>query len=467
MKYVGPLVWFIATPAFGAGLALAPVFTSHLMVQRDVPLPVWGRAEPGAIVVGEFAGERQRATADVAGRWTLRFAPRPASSEPRVIRIASGDTKREIADVLVGEVWLCAGQSNMEWPLAKEAHAADEIPRAAQPAVRLFNPDYPGKDTGAKAFSPAETERLAPEMYFRGAWTTCTPETAARCSAIGYYFAKELSATLGVPVGMIQLAVGGSPAESWMRVESLAADPELRGLVAAPWLENPALEAWCRQRAHENLDRAIGAGEVERRNPPHAFQPGFLWRAAIAPLAPFALRGILWYQGESNSLRLDRVRQHEKIFPLLVRDIRAQWGVESLPFLYCQLSGIETAHYHSEFWPEFRDSQRRLLAAVPHSGMVVTSDVGDPASVHPRDKRTVASRLVRLALAQVYGRSVLASGPRPQALRTRVRELEMAFDSVGAGLTTSDGAALRGFEVAAAMKISSPLKRGSNAPRSC
>lgn len=233
-----------------------------------------------------------------------------------------------------------------------------------------------------------------------------------------------------------------------MRPETLATDPELRKLAAGPWLENPALEAWCQQRAHENLDRAIGAGEVDARNPLHAFQPGFLWRAAVEPLAAFPLRGVLWYQGESNSLRLDRVRQHERLFPLLVRDLRARWLGGDLPFFYCQLSGIETAHYHSEFWPDFRDSQRRLLAVIPHSGMVVTSDVGDPASVHPRDKRTIAARLVRLALAQVYGRKLLASGPQPQTLRTRGRELEIAFDSVGAGLATTDGGAGRGFEVA-------------------
>ena len=432
-----------------AELTLSPVFSDHMVLQRDVPLPVWGRAEPGAAVAGEFAGDRRRATADAAGRWRLEFAPCPASAQPKAMRISCAGAACEIEDVLVGEVWLCAGQSNMEWPLAREARAGEEIPRAVLPTVRLLNPDYPGKDRGGNAFTPAEVQQLVPERYFRGRWTVCTSETAGRCSAIGYYFAKEIAVSLGVPVGVIHLAVGGSPAESWMRPETLAADSELRGLIGAPWLENPALEAWCQQRAHENLDRALGAGEVDARNPPHAFLPGFLWKAAIEPLAPFALRGILWYQGESNALRLDRVRQHERMFPLLVRDLRSRWGAGDLPFLFCQLSGIETAHYHSEFWPEFRDSQRRLAAVVPNSGMVVTCDVGDPANVHPKDNRTVATRLARLALAQVYGWSLLAHGPRPQVGRVKGHEVEVTFDSVGAGLALNGGGELLGFEIAA------------------
>lgn len=433
-----------------AELTLAPVFTDHMVLQRDLALPVWGHAAPGAPVSIEFRGEKRLAIADATGDWRVRLAPQPARAEPSTLRVASGTEACEISDVLVGEIWLCAGQSNMEWTLAKEAHAAEEIPQAAQPAIRLLNPDYAGKEAGGNPFSAVEVARLSPERFYRGAWTACTPETAARCSALGYYFARHLHAALGVPIGIINLAVGGSPTEAWMPVESLAADPELRALVSGQWLVNPALEAWCLQRAHENLDRAIAAGEIDARSPGHAFKPGFLWAAAIEPLAPFALRGILWYQGESNSLRLDRVHQHERLLPLLVRDWRARWGLGDLPFYYCQLSGIETANYHSECWPEFRDSQRRLLEVIPNSGMVVTADRGDPASVHPRDKLTVATRLAKLALAHTYGRSVVAGGPVPRCARALGKEVRVDFAVDATGLHTSDGERVRGFEIAGA-----------------
>jgi len=429
-------------------LTLAPVFTDHMVVQRDRPLPVWGRAAPNALITVEFAGERQSAAADASGRWRARLAPRAASAEPRVMRVSSAAESRMLTDVLVGEVWLCAGQSNMEWPLAKEVHAQEEIPRAAHRAIRLLNPDYAGKEAGGNAFTPTQVARLTPEDYFRGAWTTCTSEAATQFSAIGYYFAREVHAALGVPVGVINLAVGGSPAEAWMRSESLAADPGLSALAASDWLANPALEAWCLQRAHENLDRAITAGEIDPRAPNHPFKPGFLWAAALEPLAPFAFRGVLWYQGESNSLRADRVRQHERLFPLLVRDWRARWGLGDFPFLYCQLSGIETTSYHSEFWPEFRDGQRRMLTIIPNSGMVVTSDVGDPASVHPRDKLTVGTRLARLALARCYGCDLESSGPTPRSAVVREHELSVEFDHAAGGLRTGDNGSPSGFEIA-------------------
>ena len=448
MKQLGLLVLLAAASVARGELSLAPVFTSHLVLQREAALPIWGQAAPGAIVIGEFGAERCQATADATGRWRMQFSARPPSDVPATLRFSSAGIVREIDDVLVGDVWLCSGQSNMEWPLEKELHGTEEIPRATHPNVRWFNPDYPGRNRGGAAFTAEEVRALAAGGAFFGAWTRATPETSRGCSAIGYYFATQLAPAVGVPVGIIQLAVGGSPLESWMSRDTLAADSKLRPLLTEPWLENPVLEAWCRQRAHENLDRALGAGEVDARNPPHAFRPGFLWQSALEPLAPFPLRGVLWYQGESNSLRLDRVQQHEIMFPLFVRDLRARWGANSLPLFYCQLSGIETANYHSEFWPEFRNSQRRLLAVVPNTGMVVTSDVGDLASVHPRDKRTVAARLVGLALAQVYGRDLLASGPQPRVPHARGRELEIGFDSVGAGLATSDGTAVRGFEVA-------------------
>ncbi len=443
------LVLLLSVAWLRAELALAPVFTDHMVLQRDQPLPVWGRAVPGAVVTIEFAGEKQSVRADPDGRWLVRLGPQAASAAPRVLHISAAGDSRELTDVLVGEVWVCAGQSNMEWPLARELHAEAELPRASHPGIRFFNPGYAGKGAGGSPFAAEEMAMLTPAGYYRGAWEVCTPGSAARMSAIGYYAARDLHAALGVPVGIIHLAVGGTPAEAWVSRETLAGDPVLRALTEGDWLVNPALEAWCRQRGQENLRPAPSAATVGG-GPNHPFRPGFLWDAGIEPLLPFGLRGVMWYQGESNSLSLARVQQHEILLPLLVNDWRRGWGRPDLPFLYCQLSGIDANPYRSEFWPEFRDSQRRLLEVIPHSGMVVTADVGHRTDVHPRDKATVGARLARLALAQIYGRELESSGPQPKSAAVQENEVVVTFTHATGGLRTGDGQALRGFEIVSA-----------------
>lgn len=451
------LLFLLLLPAAAlrAELTLAPVFTDHMVLQRDQPLPVWGRAAPGEPVTVEFAGETQTVRAGADGGWLVRLGPQAANAAPRMLRISAAGAVRELTDVLVGEVWLCVGQSNMEWPLAKALRAETEIPAANYAGIRFFNPGYAGKEAGGDPFTAGDIIRLIPGDYYRGAWEACEPASAGRMSAIGYHAARELHAALGVPVGIIQLAVGGSPTEAWVCRETLAADPSLHALTEGDWLANPALEPWCRQRGHENLDQAIATGSplpgvAGGGGPNHPFKPGFLWSAGIEPLRPLALRGVLWYQGESNSLSLARVRQHESLFPLFVRDWRQRWGRADLPFLYCQLSGIEANPYRSEFWPEFRDGQRRMLEVIPSSGMVVTADVGDRTNVHPRDKATIGMRLARLALAQVYGRDLEFSGPEPQSAVVRGSEIVLAFTHAAGGLGTSDGRPPRGFEVAGA-----------------
>lgn len=444
---------FAFTGLLQAELTLAPVFTDHMVLQRNQELPVWGRADSGARVTVEFNGEKQTTLAGADGRWLIRLAGQPASAKPRSLRVSARSESRELTDVLVGEVWLCAGQSNMEWPLAKEMHASAEIPAASHAAIRFFNPTYAGKDRGGDPFSNAEVARLTPSDYFRGMWEACTPESAARMSAIGYYAARELQAALGVPVGIIHLAVGGSPTEAWIRRETLSSVPGCRALLDGNWFDNPALEAWCRVRGHENLDHALSSGTAMPGSvdggPNHPFKPGFLWSAAIELLQPFALRGVWWYQGESNSLNLARVQQHEILFPLLVHDWRKQWGVDRLPFLYCQLSSIEANPYHSEYWPEFRDSQRRMLDMIPASAMVVTSDVGAPTSVHPLDKLTVGQRLAQLSLAKVYGHNLKAEGPLAKSARVLDHSLVIRFDYAD-GLCTRDSQSARELEIAGA-----------------
>ena len=426
-----------------------------MVLQRDQSLPIWGQTDAGEKISVRFADQIKTTTADATGKWKVTLPALPASVEPRSLTVTAGENfhgaveNRKLTNILVGEVWLAAGQSNMEFPLARELHAAQEIPSATNSRIRLLNLAFAGQYFFNKPFGTNEFARMTPEGFFRGDWKNDSPTTARDFSAIAYYFSREIQQDQQVPVGIIHCAVGGSPTEAWISRQALACDPDLQSLVRGNWLTNPALDDWCRQRGHENLDAALNAGRAvpgDDLGPNHHFKPGFLWDAGPDRIAPFALRGVLWYQGESNSLEERRVQQHEKLFPLLVRDWRVAWSAE-LPFLFCQLASIQTNGYKSAFWPAFRDQQRKFAETLPHLGMAVTSDHGLPNDVHPREKREIGRRLALVARAQVYAENVEFSGPQPLAAMARGAEVEIIF-SHAVGLATSDGLRVNGFELA-------------------
>lgn len=416
-------------------LRLDPPFGPRMVWPRDIQVRLRGVARPGTavkVVFGEHAGS---AVADPRGTWSIPLPPQPASATPRALRVEAGEESLVLEDILVGEVWLCAGQSNMEWPVNNGAHAAETLAAPPDPGLRLCNWNHAGQGFFSRPFGPAERARMQPEGFFQGEWKTDAATTRAGFSAIGYTAGARLRQALNVPVGLIHCAVGGSPAEAWVRREALAEDPELRAMVEGPWLDNPALDEWCRERGRQNLGEAIPDAA-------HPFRPGFLWNCGPARLTAFPLRGVLWYQGESNSLSEARVRQHERLFPALVADWRAHWRNPNLPFLACQLSGITTnAGYKAEHWPEFRWSQWRLAEALGNSGCVVTHDHGHPTDVHPREKRAVGERLAALALSTVYGKPQAWAGPLPSRITREGGDLVLAFPrsirSVG-----SDGSTL-------------------------
>lgn len=449
LKVCVPIMLLSSTPGISA-IELAPLFSDHMVLQRDTPLPVWGTAAPGESITVTFGTARQSTIADAQGRWRLTLPTQSASSSPATL-LVTGSTRLAVKDVLVGEVWVCAGQSNMEFPLSREASATQALAAASHPNLRLMDWRAGTRYVFGAAFTPAQIKRLTPATYFQGHWETCTPASARDFSAIGYFFGKEINERSGVPVGLISLAVGGSPTEAWIRREALTADPDLKSLAQGNWLDNTVLGPWCRERGHQNLDKPLATGSVPGNDlgPAHPYEPSFLWDAGIARLIPFAIRGVLWYQGESNSQEDWRVRQHERLFPVLVHDWREQWKSGDFPFLVCQLSGIGTEKgYQSQFWPEFRDSQRRLASLVPNTGLIVTSDLGHPTDVHPRNKRDVGHRLALWVRANIFGEKLLFSGPLPRSAKPCGTSLVVSFQFAGTGLTTSDGKPPRGFEIA-------------------
>ncbi|MCC9609157.1 sulfatase-like hydrolase/transferase [Blastopirellula sp. JC732] len=431
------------------GLSLPQVFGDHMVLQADLPLPIWGTAPVGASVDVRLGDERQSTVASRTGRWQVTFPVREASRTPVELEVESEGSRVTISDILIGEVWYCAGQSNMAWPLRSTNHGAEEIAAANRPLIRLLN--LQGGAPGVPRVNNAEhLSHLLPENYCVGQWETASPESASEFSAVGWYFGRKLEETLNVPIGLINVGQGGSPTEAWMRRELLESTPELQGLVAGDWLRNPLLGDFCKMRGVENLLPNIQAGAQvpsDDLGPNHPFKPGFLWDAAVAPVIPLAIRGVLWYQGESNAETAERVVQHNTLLPAMIADWRKQWGRADLPFLQVQLPAIERPE-----WPAFRDGQRRMLDQLENVGMAITIDTGERTNVHPHAKQVVGDRLAYWALANVYQQPQAADdcGPLFCNCEAKGNQFRLTFDHVNSGLVSSDGKPLRHFELAGA-----------------
>lgn len=432
----------VGSVAAAEGLALPAVFGDHMVLQRDKPVPVWGTAPAGAEVTVAFAGQEKRAAAGADGRWLVRLDPLPATATPARLTVTSRDESRTIEDVLVGEVWLGSGQSNMAMTVNRSRDFDAERKRADLPLVRMFR----------------ESSGGAPAPQFRGAggWQVCTPETVGGFSATLYFFGRELHAALGVPVGLVNSSVGGTPIESWIDREAQARVPEFAPLFAARELaaakaDRTALAA----RHEENLAKwREAAAEARRARKPVPRRPkdplaqldrdllGSLYDGKIAPLVPFAIRGVVWYQGEANA-KPGAGPLYRLQLPLLVTDWRAKWG-EELPFGWVQLPNIDRP---GEDWMLVREAMLRSLV-LPRTGMAITIDIGEAKDIHPRNKADVGRRLAAWALTDVYGRSVPArSGPLPAGSTPRGGEIVCRFTDAE-GLRDRDGAELEGFAVA-------------------
>ncbi|HEX3730591.1 MAG TPA: sialate O-acetylesterase [Opitutaceae bacterium] len=397
----------MSAPGLGRAVTLAPQFGDHAVLQGGQPVPIWGTAAAGEGVAVTFRGARAAAVAGPDGRWSVLLPPMQDSTQPAVLT-AAGTTTATARDVLVGEVWLASGQSNMELPLTRAADAAAVIAAARFPEIREL------KVERAVAPAPAESIRT-------GGWRPASPETAGDFSAVAYFFARELWLRTGRPVGIINSTYGGTEIESWL------GDAARRGTSLAHRLE----ARWQAQQREWPPERvAQYPGEMARwqqaeaaarkagtpnpltwpqppATPDSPRRPGGLYNGMIAPLAPGALRGVLWYQGESNVGRAD---EYGELFAALIRSWRERWGRPDLPFYFVQLPNFADDGAGDAAWPRLREAQASALS-LPATGLAVTIDVGRADNLHPPDKADVGRRLARLALARVYGMPVEDSGP--------------------------------------------------------
>jgi sialate O-acetylesterase len=409
-----------------------------MVLQRDKPIHIWGWSDPGEKVSVAFHGISREATGDSLGNWGI-FLPPESSGGPYQLTV-TGSNKIVLDDVLIGDVWFASGQSNMEFPLigfggAPLKDSAAEIAHAGQAQIRLLH--IPQKAADFPLFNSATS------------WTECSPETAANFSAVAYFFGRELAARERVPIGLIDATWGGTVAEAWMSLEAISADAGLMPVFAtrAHMMQTQGeMAAILAKERREDL-AAKQAGQAPPnhtwRPAPESWAPAGLFNGMIAPETPYAIKGVIWYQGESNS-KLAFAPMYAKLFPALIADWRAQWHEGDFPFLYVQISNFTSNA--TEAWAIIREAQRRSLS-VANTGMAVTIDIGDPGNVHPPDKQTVGARLALAARALAYGESVEYSGPLFRQAAPDGDGVRVWFDHTAHGLVAK-GDALQGFEIA-------------------
>ena len=416
-----------------ADVTLPHVLTDHMVVQRGLPVHVWGMAAVDEAVSISFRGATQAAKADSAGRWSVYFAPGEAGGPFEVA--VNGNNHLTLTDVLVGDVWVASGQSNMEMPLSRTEDAPAAIAAANYPKIRLFMADrkvsdYPLLDIAAKP------------------WAACTPESVAGFSAVAYYFARHLQEKLGVPIGLIESNWGGTPADAWTSLPALSADAGLMPVYAA-WAQMMQTQAATLAARAMQLARWEAGGKHGDRpwapNEDNSWKPGGLYNAMIAPLTPFAIRGAIWYQGESNASQ-ERAALYGRLFQTMIKDWRRAWGEGDFPFLFVQLANYTAGGDGS--WPLLREMQRQTLG-LANTGMAVTIDIGNPKDIHPKDKKDVGTRLALAARAIAFGEKLEWSGPLyRQVTPDGSGALRVWFDHAQ-GLK-GRGAMVTGFEIAGA-----------------
>lgn len=443
----------------GADVTLARLFRDHAVLQRDAAIPVWGTADPGEQVAVVVGNDRSTATADAQGHWRVTLPPRPASAQGVEIAV-TGKNRITVRDVLVGDVWLASGQSNMEMAFFWTEQGKAAAKAVDVPLIRIFK---------VKA-KPQETPQPSLEQ---GGWTVCTPgNNVVNLTQLGYYFARELQQKLGVPIGIIDSSCSGTSIDAWMSAAALAADPA-GPAVHERWqkrlAEYPAAKARY-EEAKAAWEAAKAAAKAEGKpftkpspwppsGPGSTQAPSGLYNAMIHPLVPYGLRGVIWYQGENNTKRPDLYRT---LLPSLIRGWRSDFARNELPFYWVQLPNYNMGTEFGDDWAGLREAQAMALA-LPNTGQAVTIDIGEGNNIHPNNKPEVARRLALVALARTYGdKTVRDSGPVFDRAEFHGGDpVRIHFKQVAAGLKNKagdDAGPLAGFEMAGADKVFHPAE---------
>lgn len=411
------------------GLQMSQLYTDYMVLQRDMPLDIHGTANAGEKITVSISNQKATATANNQGKWSVVLKPMNAATD-LTLTVEAGSAAKVYKHVAVGEVWLCSGQSNMAFMLCQADTYKRDIDNVGDPQLRLF--DMKARwETYNVAWPASCLDSLNHLQYYRSTtWQPTTPDNAKWFSAIAYYYGRMLRDSLKVPVGLICNAVGGSPTEAWVDRNTLET---CFPAILKNWLHNDFIQDWVRGRAAKNLtndNTHLGR---------HPYEPCYLYESGILPLQKYPIKGVIWYQGESNAHNMEA---HSELFKLLVGSWRSNWSNPTMPFYFVQLSSLNRPS-----WPWFRYSQLQLMQQIANTGMAVSSDCGDSLDVHPLRKQPIGQRLARWALNKTYGMSVTPSGPIYKGVVRSADALIVSFDYADS-LCTSDGKQPSTFEIA-------------------
>lgn len=438
---------FMCLTAAQAEVSVSNLFTDHMVVQQGKPVIVWGKETPGKPVTVTMAGGTATATTGDDGRWTAKLPALKANSGPHEITI-QGSSTIKISDVLVGEVWVCSGQSNMAWPVAAANDPQLEALAARFPRMRIISVPQVGSQQALDNFN--------------GQWELVTPETVLQFSAVGYFFGRQLHQTLDVPVGLIDNAWGGSACEAWIPRDVLQENGHTELLahwdkLAADY-DAEAVEAKYQKALANWKERAKAAKAAGKPNPPAPrrprnplvgqHRPANLYHGVLNPIIGYPIQGAIWYQGESNA---SRAKQYQELFPLMIETWRKAWGQGDFSFYWVSLADFkdEVSEPSDADWAELREAQTMTMSKLPNTGEAIITDLGEAHDIHPRNKQDVAKRLARWALAQNYGYDALVyRSPIYKSHELRGNRILITFDHVGGGLDTHDVREVLGFTIA-------------------
>ena len=435
-------------------LQLPNFFSNNMVLQRDLPIPIWGKADENGIVLIKFGEQEVSTVVDRSGNWTVELAPERAGG-PFDMMVIGKDTMI-ISNIMIGEVWICAGQSNMGWPLIKSQRGEEALKTAGNNDIRLFTVGF--------------NAALEPQEDVSGKWDLCTAETAADFSAAAFYFGRKLYQELKVPIGLIETQWGGTPAEAWMTRETIQRDSILQPILEKwdnlaaqypDYVENFAAyhkksqeefygqileEYW--KNARDLMKKGLPRPPVPERYPGDRKTPEVLYNAMLKPLVPLAISGVFWYQGEANT---PRGFQYKSLFSGLIRDWREAWQRPELPFIFVQLpliNKLQSQPVERSYRAEVREAQLYTYKNMNNTGIAITIETGEEDNNHPLNKHDVGLRGAYWALADVYGMNIVKSGPIYSSASFLDNKVVLSFDFTGEGLQPAAGDELKGFAIA-------------------
>ncbi|MBI6117586.1 sialate O-acetylesterase [Salegentibacter maritimus] len=452
MKQIFFIVLLLSIKQVCSQTMLSEIFTNNMVLQRDKPIKIWGKGVPGDKLQVNFLNETAQTSVRADSTWQIVFKKQQATTKPQTLVVKSSEEKIILNNILVGDVWLLIGQSNMEWPMQAEMHYEEAKKEAKNPNLRFFNPTFIGKNIYGTPYDKDQLNSLSNNILFQESkWEESDSSSFKDMSAVCYYFGREIVNAENTPIGLINLAIGGAPIETFIDIQALKKNKQFVAKTKGNWLKNDALPVWIRERGMQNVGHSQAINN-------HAYKPGFAFKTGVKPILKMPIKGILWYQGESNAQEMARVNEYPELQKLMIKDYRKQWKDKNLPFYWVQLSSIDTTNYDSHFWPEFRNGQRELLNELEHVGMAVSSDVGNRNDIHPRNKKAVGKRLARWALKNEYGKDIIVSGPLPQKAEYKNGNIIVEFKYTAKGLQTLDEKAVRGFSIDGKTELTGEIK---------